>query len=179
MMNDDMLCEYVTCFRTAIDKARDAGMFEKDMVFYKFPKACCGDTCVILAEYLRTKGIETIYVCGAEGDQTHAWLVLKDDRVIPPTPYKTELPDDIRMALSRYGGEPLGSSITKSNYTEFDIEAGLIIDITSDQFGEPPLFIDYIGDFHKRFDFVEAHDYNGLGSVRLRKIYNIILNFME
>ena len=179
MIKDNVLYEYVTCFRTAIDNARDAGMFEKDIVFYKFPKACCGDTCVLLAEYLRTKGIETIYVCVAEEDQTHAWLILKDDRVIPPTPYKTELPNDIRMSLSLYDGAQLGSLIINSNYTEFDIEEGLIIDITSDQFGEPPLYIDYIWDFHRRFTFVAAHDYNGLGSVRLNKIYNVILNFME
>ena len=45
MTNDDMIFSYASEFKTAIERARDTGMFSKDFSFYKFPKACCGDTC--------------------------------------------------------------------------------------------------------------------------------------
>lgn len=49
-----------------------------------------------------------------------------------------------------------------SHYEEYGVENGLIIDITADQFGEVPVYVDYIGEFHRRFDFQAAHDFEGL-----------------
>lgn len=74
-------------FRNAIDIARDAGEFNEDISFYKFPRGCCGDTCHLLAQFLLESGIRTYYVCGwyidggIENNQSHAWL-LTDNKII-------------------------------------------------------------------------------------------------
>lgn len=78
-------------FRNAIDKARDAGEFDKDFSFYKFPCGCCGDTCELLAQFLLENGITTFYVWGmhshssSEGPQSHAWLLAHNHTIIDIT----------------------------------------------------------------------------------------------
>ena len=90
-----------------------------------------------------------------------------------------EYPDDIRNVLNLYSNGSYNAPITVANYEESDISDGLIIDITADQFGEEPIYIDYISDFYRQFEFVSANDFNGLGSSRLRNIYQIILQYIR
>ncbi len=179
MTNDDMIFSYASEFKTAIERARDTGVFSKDFSFYKFPKACCGDTCYLLGEYLCQKGIKTIYVCGDLDGQSHAWLVVKDERIKAPTRHYVEIPCDVRSMFSQYGGNQYEERIEICNYEETDVNLGLIVDITADQFGESRVYVDYMGDFHKQFDFVDAHDYIALENFRLEKIYSTIIDFME
>lgn len=70
-------------FRMAIEKVKEAGEFETDFSFSKFPSACCGDASDLLAQYLLENGIKSTYVCGnryfnnpKEGTQSHAWLLV-------------------------------------------------------------------------------------------------------
>ncbi|SHL31826.1 hypothetical protein SAMN02745136_04636 [Anaerocolumna jejuensis DSM 15929] len=39
----------VNQFRDAINMAKDAGDFDRDFSFHKFPRGCCGDTSDLLA----------------------------------------------------------------------------------------------------------------------------------
>jgi len=74
-------------FREAIDAARDAGQFDKDSSFCKFPQRCCGDASDLLAHFLLDNGIRTYNVCGTYRDclpeniQSHTWL-LTDNQII-------------------------------------------------------------------------------------------------
>ncbi|WP_270303777.1 hypothetical protein [Terrisporobacter petrolearius] len=68
-------------FRDAIDVARDAGNFDNDFSFYKFPRGCCGDTSDLLAQFLLENSIRTYYVFGMYKNQSHGWL-LTDNRTI-------------------------------------------------------------------------------------------------
>lgn len=172
-MNDIEIRRLAGQFRLAIENTRDAGLFAED-TFANFPNGCCGDTCYLLAEFFRSKGQESIYVWGEDCTyQTHAWLVIKDDRINIPTPNYFEPPDDVREAWNLYRG--VNTPIDISHYSESDVESGLIVDITSDQFGESRIYVDYSCDFYRRFEFQAANDYNGLGSNRLRNIYQTIL----
>ena len=72
----DKIKVLATSFRGAIEIAKDAGEFDNDFAFPRFPKGCCGDTSDLLAEYLAQHDIYTYYVCGQKGTQSHAWLVL-------------------------------------------------------------------------------------------------------
>lgn len=81
----------VNQFRNAMDVARDAGEFEKDFSFYKFPRGCCGDASDLLAHFLLENGIRTYYVCGTyrdglfENSQSHAWLLTDNQTIIDIT----------------------------------------------------------------------------------------------
>ena len=178
-MIDDQIYEYSACFKKAIERARDAGLFENDISFYKFPNACCGDTCDLLAEFLHHQGIDTIYVCGDLDRQSHAWLVVKDGRVKMPTKRYVGIPSEVRAALNKYGNDQYNERVETCHYEESDIDQGLIIDITADQFGELGVYVNYMGDFHGQFAFENAHDYNGLATARLERIYDIILKFID
>jgi hypothetical protein len=85
MMRD--IRQLVNQFRNAIDVARDAGEFDEDYSFYKFPRGCCGDASDLLAQFLLENGVKTYYVCGTYRDggfenfQSHAWL-LTDNKII-------------------------------------------------------------------------------------------------
>ena len=78
-------------FRKAIELAQNAGEFENDFSFYKFPRACCGDASDLLAQFLLENGIKTWYTYGTfrpsryEGTQTHAWLITSDCQIIDIT----------------------------------------------------------------------------------------------
>ena len=80
--------QFATQFRRAIDLALEAGEFDNDSIYRRFPRACCGDTSDLLAQYLLDKGIKTDYVCGTywgkpDGNgQSHAWLMV--DKYIMP-----------------------------------------------------------------------------------------------
>lgn len=82
---------FVKQFRDAIDRARDAGEFDCDFSFHKFPLGCCGDTSDLLAQFLLEKNIRTYYVCGThrsgkfEDIQSHAWLITDSNIIIDIT----------------------------------------------------------------------------------------------
>lgn len=177
-MNDKQIFTLVQQFRIAIEKARDNDEFIGDD-FDDYPRNCCGDTSCLLAEYLRMYGQECIYVWGEDDmKQTHAWLVVKDARVKNPKPNYYEIPDAIRRVYEVYSNGEYDDCIVTKIYTEADIENGLIIDITADQFGYAPIYIGYICDINNRFKFCSANDYSSLGSQRLRRIYKTILNYI-
>ena len=78
-------------FRRGIDQAQNADEFVDDIWFRQYPRACCGDTSLLLGHYLLSKGIRTYYVCGnyRQGDfddyQSHAWLITEDGIIIDIT----------------------------------------------------------------------------------------------
>ena len=183
-MNDDLILFYVRKFRQYIESALNEGLLDYDFLFNHFPRACCGDTCYLLAEYLRGKGIETLYVCGDYNGQSHAWLVVKDERIKPPEltrNFSFEIPDDIMDKLRDYGGNISFHENKRKNfvYTANCLKDGLILDITADQFGKREVYVDYINDFYEKFEFMDAHICNGIeGSFnnRLIKLYQIIIS---
>lgn len=174
-MTDASLRRLVQQFRLAIDTAKQNHSFYGDLCFDKFPYACCGDTCYLLAEYLQSKGVNTIYVCGDDQGQSHAWLVVKDHRITIPQPQFWTPPDEILPILNEYSNNAYITPIDTTHYTEQDIINGLIIDITADQFGYVPVYVDHVGLFHRQFAFASAHDYDSLGTPRLRRIYKTII----
>ena len=54
-------------------------------------------------------------------------------------------------------------------------EGAIIIDITGDQFGEPPVYVGYMDRLHKQFDFISAYEHDGLFSEELIELYEIIM----
>ena len=54
-----------------------------------------------------------------------------------------------------------------------------MIDITGDQFGQIPIYVDYMNDFYRQFDFCNAHNYCGFGNSRLQDLYGVIKDYME
>ena len=178
-MNDTRICRLVEQFRIAIENARDDDRFIGDD-FDGFPKNCCGDTSYLLAEFLRSKGQESIYVWGEDyTGQTHAWLVVNDGRVKKPTQTYIDFPDDVKNALNLYSNRAYNAPVTVANYDETDLEGGLIIDITADQFGGVPIYVDYLCEFYKQFEFRFANGFTALGSSRLRRIYQTILQYVH
>ena len=121
----------------------------------------------MLAEYLKTKGIETIYVCGDFDGQTHAWLVVKDDRVEEPNKETVIIPQEFKLILKNYGLDTY-DEYESIGYKEKNIIGGLMIDITGDQFGQIPIYVDYMNDFYRQFDFCNAHNYCGFGNLSFR-----------
>lgn len=172
--------ELVMKFRKAIIEAKDDNCFIDDNIFNDFPRGCCGDTCYLLAEYLQASGIETIYVCGEDKDQSHAWLVVNNEMIKEPTKQFYEYPNEIKNVLANYGCTEYEGPIDITCYKADDVAKGLIIDITADQFGEDEVIINYMGNFHSNFDFKFAHEQNGLGNnYRLKWLYNIIMRYIN
>ena len=64
------------------------------------------------------------------------------------------------------------------HYIESDLEDGLIVDITADQFGKCPVYVGYRCDLYRRFEFLEANEYTDLANCRLRNIYQAILQYL-
>jgi len=82
-MND--IKRLVNQFREAIDEARDAGEFNKDSSFGRFPRGCCGDASDLLAQFLLENDIKTYYVGGTYKDWFHAWLITSNEIIIDIT----------------------------------------------------------------------------------------------
>lgn len=169
----DAIMKLVQTFRAKLDYAYNEGLFSDDIIFHHFPKGCCGDTCLLLAEYLKLHGIQTIYVCGSFHEQSHAWLVIKDNRIHIPAPKYYTMPDELRIA---YGEEKPNGPIDISKCEGSDLSNGILIDITADQFGQAPLYVGSMDPFHQKFTFNFAHDYNGFGNDRLSHLYDLIMN---
>lgn len=69
-------------FREAIDDALYYGKLADDFSFNHFPRACCGDTCCLLGQYLLDHEIPTWYICGMKDyRESHAWLCTTDPAV--------------------------------------------------------------------------------------------------
>lgn len=163
-------------FRRAIDEAYDKGLLDKDKVFRRFPKHCCGDTCELLAEYLRVNGIDTIYVCGDDQGQLHAWLVINDERVKRPKKQYMSLPQNIVDVFNSYSANTYSEPIDVTRYSEGDLREGIIVDIAGDQFGETPVYFDYMDSFHKKYEFEYAYDFERLRKPRPIALYKLILD---
>ena len=182
----DSLFNYVKDFRLKIDEAAKRNLFSDDVAFKNFPLGCCGGTCYLLAEYLlHEHSIETIYVCGTYKEQSHAWLVVKNELItMPPPPKIYKISDEVKKFLQTCGEKIDDEKIYYDiqNYEEANLTNGLIIDITADQFGEAPIYVGQIDCFHKKFDFDFAHDYQGINSetccsdFRLLNLYSIIVS---
>ena len=63
-------------------------------------------------------------------------------------------------------------------YEKADLEMGVIVDITADQFGEPPVYVGLENNFYRQFDFGNAEDYHRLGTERLYELYQTIIMYM-
>lgn len=179
-MNNEYVYSLVCKFKNAILEALNNKCFHDDIVFHRFPYACCGDTCCLLAEYLHTNGIETLYVCGTNEDlQSHAWLVLKDYRVKEPTPKYYEYSDEEITIMKLYGASVPKRKIDISRYEWADIMNGVFIDITADQFGQKPIHFGLVNGFYKQFDFDFARDYMKIeDDIRLHSLYDTIMKFI-
>lgn len=175
-MQDNTIRELAVKFRNAIEKACDEGLFAND-TFNRFPRGCCGDTSDLLAEYFCENGIGSICVTGTDAyGQGHAWLVIKDMRIRTPVPEYFEIPEDIKLILTRYGNEKWNDSPSTAYYSSSDLENGLIVDLTADQFGEAPVYVGYINDFYRNFEFISAYDYACLGNERMSSLYQKIIS---
>ena len=171
------LYELASQFRKAIESAHAKGHFTHDNRFDDFPVGCCGDTCYLLAEYLSRFGIETVWYSADRNGWSHAWLVVKDARVKKPAQRFLEAPDNIRDILNMYSGGQYKDSVDITRYERSDLQYGLIIDITGDQFEEYdfPVYVGSMDYFHKSFEFNQAYDYKGLNDRRLLSLYKTIL----
>lgn len=166
-------------FRKAVESAHDKGLFAHDTGLDDFPTGSCGDICYLLAEYLRGFGIETIWYSAERDDRSHAWLVVKDTKVKRPTTRFFEAPDDIRGVLNLYSGGRYNELIDITRYEGTDLQGGLIIDITGDQFNDCDCSV-YVGGldpFHRTFEFIQAYDYDGLNG-RQFSLYRTIIDEM-
>ena len=130
-----------------------------------------------------SKGIDTLCVSGDFDGQSHAWLVVKDSRITPPAKVTIQVPVNNNQewgnALFSYSEDfEEMTSVDDLVYTETNLVEGLIVDITADQFGEPSIYVGYINDFYKMFEFEKARDYEGLRSGRLARISDKIEDFL-
>ena len=176
-MTDQQIFELASIFRNAIIEARNQGCFHGDLTFWHFPRGCCGDTCYFLASFLKEYGVETIYVCGNRGRQSHAWLVVNDHRVKQPKPHLVGVDPQYRQLISLYGND-IAETIDKTRYTARDLTHGLVIDITADQFDEPAVYVGNRNEFYRRHTFNDAHICNGVHEYRLNKLYREIAEFL-
>ena len=179
-MTDQQIKALAIKYRAAIEVAHSNGLFVHDIGFDDFPTGSCGDVSYLLAEYLRREGVETIWYSAERGKWSHAWLVVKDRRVKPPTPRSFSWPDELRGVVARYGVQQSEEEVDITRYEAKDLEKGLIIDITGDQFDdyEVPVYVGLVDVFHRSFDFIQAHDYDGLNDGRLYCLYRMIEQFI-
>lgn len=160
-------------FKSAMLMAQDEGVFEGDDIFCRFPKGCCGDTCDLLATFLKNFDIETIYVWSDYGRQSHAWLVVNDDRIRTPVRRYVDVGDEYTWLVAHYGGT-ISGPIEYTRYRARDLTNGLVIDITANQFGGPSVYVGERHDFYRRYTFHSAHICSGVSDRRLRDLYRDI-----
>lgn len=180
-MTDQKIQQLVSRYRAGIDAAHADGRFCTDSSFNKFPRGCCGDTSYLLAKYLQGYGIGTIWYSAMRRDWSHAWLVVKDARIKQPTLKSFSWPRDLYFTIDGYEMQVPEEKICIARYEEDDLAGGLIIDITADQFDDYdiPVYVGYPDAFHQSFDFIQAHDYNGLNDGRLFSLYQIIKEYVS
>lgn len=180
MISIERIKKYAAAYRTAIESAHQDGRFINDIPFHAFPLGCCGNTCNLLAEFLRREGIETILISGERGDWSHAWLVVKDERVKGPTTKVFYWPKELEADLKRYGVEYSENGQIRTEYEASDFEEGIIVDITGDQFQdcEEAIFVGKAGRFHQSFDFIYAQEMGVLQDERLYGLYQIVEEYL-
>lgn len=179
-MTDEGIRKIVKQYRKAIEEACRDGKFGSDLGFKDFPLGSCGDTCSLLAQHLLLKyNTKTLWVSAERGIDSHAWLVLKDDRITGPTQSNNEISDEIKNVLNIYSGGNYRDP--DPYYEEKNITKGLIIDITSDQFDDfdIPVYVDGMSPFHKSFDFISATEHDGFLDERLSRFYHIIEKYLK
>lgn len=176
-MTDQRIYELACIFKSAMVVARDEGLFNGDYCFDHFPRGCCGDTCYLLATFLQSYGIETLYVWGSRRSQTHAWLVVNDDRVRAPITRYTDVDGEYARLIKQYG-EELDGPIKVTRYEARDLTNGLVIDITADQFGEPSVYVGKRNAFYRKFTFCDAHICEGATESRLSNLYRQTSSFL-
>lgn len=130
----DKIKVLATSFRGAIEIAKDAGEFDNDFAFPRFPKGCCGDTSDLLAEYLAQHDIYTYYVCGQKGTQSHAWLVLVN--TVTVTTDNSDADRKYKSLISVYNEDNDVMLLRKY----YNLKDSIIIDITGDQFTNQKCF---------------------------------------
>ncbi len=163
-------------YRVAIEKAKDNGEFFREVCFDRFPTACCGDASCFLGMFLKVHGIETVWVSNQRKEWSHAWLIFKDDRVRKPISKSFSWPEEISKIIARYGKKWTDEKIDITRYEAEDLQEGLIIDITGDQFSDYdiPIYVGVRDAFHKSFEFNYAYDFEVLNDARLERLYRII-----
>ena len=147
----DKIKVLATSFRGAIEIAKDAGEFDNDFAFPRFPKGCCGDTSDLLAEYLAQHDIYTYYVCGQKGTQSHAWLVLVN--TVTVTTDNSDADRKYKSLISVYNEDNDVMLLRKY----YNLKDAIIIDITGDQFTNQkcflyyniPVYVGFLDDFLK------------------------------
>jgi len=175
-MTDNRIRSLANSFRKKIDRAQSKDLFA-NTILEEFPVQCCGVISRLLAEFLLGNGVETLWISAEEfgTDETHAWLVVKDDRIDSPRSCFDDVPNNIIGLLGTYGGGDSESIREVTCYEEQNIANGLIIDITGDQFNESPVYVGYMDNFHKRFDFVAAYEHEGLPNAEYAELYETII----
>ena len=176
-MTDEKIYELACAFKNAMLAAQDDGIFNKDDVFCRFPTGCCGDTCELLATFLKGYKVETIYVWGDDRDQSHAWLVVNDGRVKIPTCRHIDVGEEYARLVNQYGGNTSGQ-IEDTSYKARDLTYGLVIDITADQFGGPSVYVGERNGFYRKHTFRRAYICGGASDARLRNLYRKIVNYL-
>lgn len=138
----------------------------------------CGIASRLLIEFLRNNEVEILYISSEDYGvyEPHAWLVVKDERINSPRSSFADVPNNVMDLLSLYGGSSISSFSEATYYDATDVENGLIIDITGDQFGEDPVYVGYKDKFHQRFEFISAQEHEGLCNSELLELYKNIIS---
>lgn len=175
-MTDDKIKELCIRFRAAVNAAYKDGRFAQDIMTKNFPHGSCDTTSDLLAEYLQGQGVKTIWISAYRDHGNHQWLVVNDKRVKQPSQKLDPLPQEYLSLIGSYAPVDLEQLDNSPRYVFSDLENGLAIDITADQFPDfnEPVFVGKMGRFHKSFDFSEAEEFTGLKMDRLKKLYQII-----
>ena len=97
-MTDNRMRSLVNSFRKKIARAQRKDLFTNTM-FEGFPVQCCGIASRLLAEYLLNNEVETLWISVEEfgTHETHAWLVVKDDRIDSPHSCFDDVPRTTRQ----------------------------------------------------------------------------------
>jgi len=190
-------------FRDAMERAKEAGVFNRTISFDDFPNGSCGDTCYLLSEFLLKHGIYTEYVWGEANSWSHAWLAVADkidlDRKRSEhniSTYHEEFDENSNVYEIILNA--IQSNTTKKfEYIPPDYFSELmgrtIIDITGDQFHDKSSFLYYdkpvhvgeMDEFHCLFEIRDIHECAGLEGVgsfnieRLSSLYQKIEKYID
>ena len=83
---------------------------------------------------------------------------------------------EIRTVFCQYGEDIQQDEKGEiSHYVAGDVEKGIVIDITGDQFDELAIYVGELDCFYKKFEFVFAYDMCNLVNARLLSLYRRIL----
>ena len=180
-MQEDMIKQLVDKFWNAIICARNNGQFLWDERFNSFPVACCRDASDLLARFLYDNGYDTLSIYGECRDGSHRWLVWDDGQIRSPETWFFDdvVPTEVRQYYSSYGLDMSQHEEPYYSYAEQDIQNCLIIDITADQFGDPPVYCDYWSQIRKKYKYIKADKYEDLRTYRLQKLYDTIMDVIE